>query len=72
MTTTIALGEYTLDMLKHMKNETDSVTYDETIRKLILKAKKPKESIFGIAKGLKPFKREEYDRFETKWKKKYP
>ncbi len=69
MSTTVALDENTFDLLKYMKKETDSVTYSETIRKLILKAKKPKESFFGIAKGMPPFKREEIDRFETKWKK---
>lgn len=71
MATTIAVNDRTLEMLRYMKEETKSVTYDETIRKLVLEMKKPKESWLGAMKDLGPFKREEMDRFETKWKKRH-
>ena len=63
MATTIALNEDTLGLLKYMKEELDSETYDETIKKLIAKAKKPKKSYFGKFPKVGEFKREEIDRF---------
>ena len=47
MATTVAIDDNTLNLLKHMKEETESQTYDETIRKLIGRAKKPKRSYLG-------------------------
>ncbi len=63
MPTTIALKEDTYFLLKMMKEELDTETYDDTINKMIAKIKKPKESYFGKFKGLGEFKREEIDRF---------
>lgn len=63
MTTTIAVKEETFNILKLMKQETNSETYDETIIKLVAEAKKTKKSYFGKFKGLGEFKREEIDRF---------
>ncbi|MBI2130013.1 hypothetical protein HYU07_07345 [Candidatus Woesearchaeota archaeon] len=63
MSTTIAVKEETFNILKLMKQETNSETYDETIIKLVAEVKKPKKSYFGKFKGLGEFKREEIDRF---------
>jgi len=63
MATTIALKDDTYFLLKMMKNELDTETYDDTINKMIAKIKKPKKSYFGKFKGLGEFKREEIDRF---------
>ncbi len=63
MPTTIALKNDTYFLLKMMKGELDTETYDETINKMIAKIKKPKKSYFGKFKGLGEFKREEIDRF---------
>ena len=61
---TIALKERTHDLLKHLKEETQTETYDEIIQKLIIALKKPKHSMFGVLKGVtEEFKREELDRF---------
>lgn len=63
MTTTVAVSEDTYDLLKHAKEETESATFDETIKKLVLRMKQPRKSYYGSLKGLKPFVREELDRF---------
>ena len=63
MPTTIAVKNETLDLLKMVREETKSDTYDETIKKIIMQTKKPKKSLFGKYKNLKEFKREEIDRF---------
>ena len=63
MATTIALKDDTYFLLKMMKTELDTDTYDQTIQKMISKIKKPKKSYFGKFKGLGEFKREEIDRF---------
>ena len=63
MATTIALKEDTYFLLKMMKEELNSETYDETINKIIVEIKKPKESYFGKSRVKKPFVREEIDRF---------
>jgi len=63
MSTTIALKDETYFLLKMMKEESSSDTYDETINKMITKIKKPKKSYFGKFPGLGEFKREEIDRF---------
>ena len=66
MHTTIAVKPRTLDMLKHVKEELKAETFDETIKQLIFRMKKPEKSLFGIAKGkIKgEFVREEIDRFD--------
>jgi predicted CopG family antitoxin len=63
MATTISLKDETYFLLKMMKQELDTITYDETITKMIAKVKKPKKSYKGKFKGLGDFKREEIDRF---------
>lgn len=63
MATTIALNNQTLDLLKRMKEELDSETYDETINKMIAKIKAPRKSYFGKFPTVSEFKREEIDRF---------
>lgn len=62
---TIALKKDTYDLLTHVKEEIEAETYDETIKKLVLQHKQPKQSFFGRLKGMKEeFKREELDRFD--------
>jgi len=63
MATTIALKDDTYFLLTMMKDELNTESYDETIQKLIGKAKTLKKSYFGKAKTKKPFAREEIDRF---------
>ena len=63
MKTTIAVNPKTLDLLKHVKEETGSATYDELLQTLILQMKRPEKSMFGKFKKLGEFKREEIDRF---------
>ncbi|MBU0627762.1 MAG: hypothetical protein KKC75_01110 [Nanoarchaeota archaeon] len=63
MTTTIALKDDTYFLLKMVKSELESDTYDDTIKKLIVQNKKQKKSYFGKFKELGEFKREEIDRF---------
>ena len=63
MTTTIAVQEGTLQLLRSVKEETHVASFDEVIRKLVLEKKKPKNSLMGVAKHTPAFKREEIDRF---------
>jgi predicted CopG family antitoxin len=63
MSTTIALKDDTYFLLKMMKSELATDTYDETIQKMISKIKKPRKSYLGKFKGMGEFKREEIDRF---------
>ncbi|MEA2036788.1 MAG: hypothetical protein U9O94_04730 [Nanoarchaeota archaeon] len=63
MSTTIALKDDTYFLLKMVKEESNSETFDETIQKIITKIKKPKKSYLGKFPGLGEFKREEIDRF---------
>lgn len=64
MTTTVAIKDETMGMLKHVKEELKAETFDETIRRLVVIMKKPKKSMFGALKGVKAeFVREELDRF---------
>jgi predicted CopG family antitoxin len=63
MATTVALKDETYFLLDKMKEELKAETFDETINKLIVCAKKPKKSYFGKFPGLGEFKREEIDRF---------
>ncbi|HZX44621.1 MAG TPA: hypothetical protein VFF28_02955 [Candidatus Nanoarchaeia archaeon] len=62
MSTTIALKEDTYFLLKMVKEETKSETFDEAIQKIIAKTKSQQKSYFGKFKGLGEFKREEIDR----------
>ena len=63
-TTTIAVKSETMKLLHKAKQELNAESFDEVIKNLLLEAKKPKKSMFGILKGLrKEFKREEIDRF---------
>ena len=62
--TTIAVKGETLGMLRKAKEELKADSFDSVIKNLLLEAKKPKKSMFGILKGIKQeFKREELDRF---------
>ena len=63
MATTIALKDDTYFLLKMMKEELNSDTYDETIQKIISKTKQTQKSYFGKSRIKKPFVREEIDRF---------
>ena len=63
-TTTIAVKSETLKMLRKAKEESHLDSFDSLIKNLLLEAKKPKKSMFGVLKGLnKEFQREEIDRF---------
>lgn len=64
MTTTVAVKEETFHMLQEVKAEQEAESFDKVIKKLILEAKKPKRSFFGIFPKLGKFKREELDRFD--------
>ena len=63
-TTTIAVKKETLDLLKHVRDELEAESYDETIRQILLKEKKPKKSMFGSLRGIGEFKRDHRDRFD--------
>ncbi|MFH1316195.1 MAG: hypothetical protein ABII01_01635 [Candidatus Woesearchaeota archaeon] len=63
MATTIALKDETHYMLKMMKEELNTDSYDDTIQKIIGKVKKPRKSYLGKFKGLGKFKRDQIDRF---------
>ena len=63
-TTTIAVKTETLEMLQKAKEELHANSFDSVIKNLILQAKKPRKSMFGVLKNVnKEFKREEIDRF---------
>ncbi len=64
MSTTVSLKNETYNLLRLMKEELNTSTFDETIDKMILKIKQPKKSIRGKCKGLKPFVRDQIDRFD--------
>jgi hypothetical protein len=64
MSTTIALKDQTYNLLRLMKEELNTSTFDETIDKMILSIKRPSYSIRGRCKGLKPFVRDQIDRFD--------
>lgn len=63
MTTTVAIKEDTMEMLKAVREQLHATSFDEVIRKLILEKKKLKKSYFGAFPGLGEFQREEIDRF---------
>ncbi len=63
-TTTIAVKNETLNMLRKAKEELNAESFDVVIKNLLLETKKPKKSMFGVLKDFhKEFKREELDRF---------
>ena len=63
MSTTIAIKDGTMEMLRMMKEETESETFDETINKIIIKSKNVDTSLFwGKYKGMPEFKRDKKDR----------
>lgn len=60
---TIALKENTYELLRQVKEESKSETFDDLIRALVLARKKSQSSMFGVLKGVKrEFQREEIDR----------
>ena len=64
MQTTIAVKGETLNLLRKAKEELKADSFDAVINELLLEAKKPEKSMFGVLKGIKKeFKREEIDRF---------
>lgn len=63
MTTTIAIQEDTLDLLRHLKHESGEESFDALIRYMMRKSKMQK-SLFGKYKNLPSFRREELDRFD--------
>lgn len=61
--TTIALRKDTYDLLTHVKEDIEAATYDEAVRVLVLRTKKPTHSLFGRLKPVKStFVREKVDR----------
>ncbi len=62
-TTTIAVKKTTLWLLRELKQEWKTPSFDDTIQKMIAKTKKPKKSFFGAFPELPSFRREELDRF---------
>ncbi|MBI4981185.1 hypothetical protein HZC30_06545 [Candidatus Woesearchaeota archaeon] len=61
---TIALKPDTYDLLTNVKEEMEAETYDDVIKVMIVRTKKPAQSMFGKLKYVKAeFKREELDRF---------
>lgn len=63
-TTTIAVKEDTLKLLRKIKEETNVDSFDTLIKKLLIQTKRPKKSMFGVLRGVsKKFEREEIDRF---------
>ena len=63
MTTTVAVKEETVEMLKEIKEKTHAESFDDVIQKLVMQSKKPRKSLFGAFPKLGKFKREELDRF---------
>ncbi len=67
MATTIAVQDDTMDMLKIMKVETNSGTFDETIKKVIVRSKKVDvNKYFGMMKTKEKFVRDPKDRLYKK------
>jgi hypothetical protein len=63
MPTTIQVRSETIDLLKKLKGDRGLVSYDDVIRDLITESKSISKSEMGKYPKLKPFKREEIDRF---------
>jgi hypothetical protein len=61
--TTIAVRHATKELVDSLKQEWKARSFDDTIRKMAIQAKKPKRTLFGSLKGNWPeFRREEIDR----------
>ena len=61
---TIALKPDTYDLLAQVKEDIDAETYDGAIKIIMVRIKRPTQSMFGRLKQVKAeFKREEVDRF---------
>lgn len=63
MPTTIQVQRETIDLLRKLKEDRDLASYDDVIRNLITESKRIAKSEMGKYPKLKPFKREEIDRF---------
>ncbi|KKW41679.1 MAG: hypothetical protein UY92_C0014G0004 [Candidatus Magasanikbacteria bacterium GW2011_GWA2_56_11] len=63
-TTTIAIQEDTHFMLSSLKEEYGASNFDETLKEMIAKIKKPMKSMRGAFPGMPEFRREDQiDRF---------
>jgi len=62
MTTTIAVKEDTMELLRYAKEDAQAETYDELIQKLVLHSKRPQKSLFGKYPTMATFKRDKNDR----------
>lgn len=58
MSTTVQISNETRRLLEKLKNELGLKSYDEVIGKLAKKEARMPESLFGVCKGSKPFRRE--------------
>ncbi len=63
MPTTIQVQRETIDLLRKLKEDRDLASYDDVIRNLITESKRIAKSEMGKYPKLRPFKREEIDRF---------
>lgn len=55
MPTSIQVHRETLDLLKRLKAELRTKTYDEAIRKLLARRRRTPRSLFGADPRLRPF-----------------
>ena len=62
MSTTIQVDRKTAEMLRKLKEQEETETYNELILRMLASYKTVKLSKFGKFRKLKPFKREEIDR----------
>ncbi len=62
--TTIMVKEDVLQALRRLRKELRAESYDEVLRIIIRRFKSLDRSHFGTLPELKPFKREEIDRFD--------
>ena len=62
MSTTIAVKDDTLEMLRSLKADLGTESLDATIKQLVAKAKRPEKPLFGRFRNLGTFRREEIDR----------
>ena len=62
--TTIQVKRDLVAQLEALKREHGAASYDEVIRRLIQERRRLPRSYFGSAPKLKPFKRDEIDRFD--------
>ncbi len=64
MPTTIMVKEDVAQALKRLRKELGVESYDDVLRMIIRKFKSLDKSHFGTLPDLKPFRREEIDRFD--------